>query len=295
MRILLTGGTGLIGRALCNQWHSEKHEVFVWSRSPEKVAPLCYNARGIAKLEELNHISIDAVVNLAGAPIADRPWTAQRRQLLWQSRVDLTKALVDWMIQRSIPPKVLVSGSASGWYGDGGETYLDENSTASHADFGSRLCVAWENEAERATQAGIRVSLLRTAPVLTREGGMLKKLIPLYKLGLGGRLGHGKQWMPWIHIDDEIRLINHLLHASECCGAFNACTPESVRNEDFTQALAHSLRRPAWFAVPAWPLRLTLGEMSVLLLGGQRLRPTRTAASGFKWKYPSLESVLSNL
>lgn len=294
MRILLTGGTGLIGRSLCKQWQLQGFETWVWSRTPQRVADLCANAQGIAQLDELNDIPIDAVVNLAGAPIADRPWTQARRELLWRSRVDLTRSLVDWVIQRAEPPNVLISGSASGWYGDGGETLLDESSPASQADFGSRLCVAWELEAERAQQAGIRVALLRTAPVLTHEGGMLKKLLPIYKLGLGGRMGTGQQWMPWIHMQDQVRLINHLLLHSECSGAFNACAPDQIQNVAFAKTLAQSLKRSAWLAVPAWPLRLALGEMSVLLLGGQRLVPARTAASGFVWQYPSLSACLQS-
>lgn len=187
---------------------------------------------------------------------------------------------------------MLISGSATGWYGDGGETLLDENSPASQADFGSRLCVAWELEAQRAQQAGIRVALLRTAPVLTPEGGMLKKLLPIYQLGLGGRMGSGQQWMPWIHMHDQVRLIDHLLHNPTCSGAYNACAPEPVRNVEFAKTLAQSLNRPAWLTVPAWPLRLALGEMSILLLGGQRVVPSRTVASGFVWHYPSLTACL---
>ena len=296
MRILLTGGTGLIGQALCRHWQRQGHELWVWSRNPLQVPRLCSGAQGIAQLQALNGSApLDAVINLAGAPIADRPWTAARRDLLWRSRVDLTRALVDWMGEQATPPHVLLSGSAVGWYGDGGEQWLAEDSAPGNADFGSRLCVAWEQEAERARQWGVRVALPRTAPVLAPQGGMLARLLPPFRLGLGGRLGSGQQWMPWIHLDDQVALIDHLLQHDACSGPFNACAPEAVRNADFTQTLARTLHRPAVLPAPAWALRLALGEMSVLLLGGQRLVPRRTQQTGFAWRYPGLAGALKQL
>lgn len=296
MRILLTGGTGLIGRALCQHWSQQGHALYVWSRSPQQVLTLCRGARGIAQLQELSAgPPLDAVVNLAGAPIADRPWTPARRALLWRSRVDLTCSLVDWMGRQPVPPRVLLSGSAVGWYGDGGEQWLSEDSAPGNADFGSRLCVAWEQEAERARQWGVRVVLLRTAPVLAPQGGILARLLPPFRLGLGGRLGSGKQWMPWIHLDDQVALIDHLLLHQDASGPFNACAPGVVRNADFTHTLARTLHRPALLPAPAWALRLALGEMSVLLLGGQRLVPQRAQAADFVWRYPELSGALAQL
>ena len=296
MRILLTGGTGLIGRALCQHWQRQGHQIWVWSRTPQRVASLCSGATGVAHLQELGaDARLDAVVNLAGAPIADRPWTAARRDLLWRSRVDLTRTLVDWMGRQAAPPRVLLSGSAVGWYGDGGEQWLAEDSAPGNADFGSRLCVAWEQEAERARQWGVRVAVLRTAPVLAPQGGMLARLLPPFRLGLGGRLGSGQQWMPWIHLDDQVALFDHLLQHDACSGPFNACAPEAVRNTEFTQTLARTLGRPAVLPAPAWVLRLALGEMSVLLLGGQRLVPRRTQGAGFAWRYPQLATALGQL
>ncbi|MEZ7828288.1 TIGR01777 family oxidoreductase [Brachymonas denitrificans] len=296
MRILLTGGTGLIGRALCQHWSRQGHALCVWSRSPQQVRALCSGARGIAQLQELDAgPPMDAVVNLAGAPIADRPWTQARQALLWRSRVDLTRSLVDWIGRQPVPPRVLLSGSAVGWYGDGGEQWLSEDSAPGNTDFGSRLCVAWEQEAERARQWGVRVALLRTAPVLAAQGGMLARLLPPFRLGLGGRLGSGQQWMPWIHLDDQVALIDYLLQHQDASGPFNACAPEAVRNADFTRTLARTLHRPALLPAPAWALRLALGEMSVLLLGGQRLVPQRAQAAGFVWRYPELSGALAQL
>lgn len=207
MRILLTGGTGLIGRALCQHLQQQGHELWVWSRQPARVPGLCSGARGVAHLQELNAVGpFDAVINLAGAPIADRPWTKSRRALLWQSRIDLTHKLVAWMAEQPTPPRVLLSASAVGWYGDRADACLDESSSPGGQDFGSRLCMAWEEEAQRAAHAGTRVALLRIAPVLASRGGMLARLLLPFKLGLGGRLGSGAQWMPWIHIEDLARL-----------------------------------------------------------------------------------------
>lgn len=296
MRILLTGGTGLIGRALCEHWQRQGHALWVWSREPQRVAQLCPGAQGIARPEALDAAApMDAVVNLAGAPIADRPWTAARRDLLWRSRVDWTRTLVDWMGRQAQPARVLVSGSAVGWYGDQGDTWLDESSAPGRADFGARLCVAWEQEAERARQWGVRVALVRTAPVMAAHGGMLPRLLTPFRLGLGGRLGSGQQWMPWIHLHDLVALMDLLLHDEACSGPFNGCAPEAVRNADFTRTLAQTLGRPALLPAPAWALRLALGEMSVLLLGGQRLAPRRAQEAGMRWQHPALAGALTHL
>ena len=296
MRILLTGGTGLIGQALCQHWQRQGHELWVWSRDPHKVQRLCSGARSVQRLGDLDPAQpFDAVVNLAGAPIADRPWTAARRALLWRSRVELTRQLVDWIGQQSTAPRVLLSASAIGWYGDQGDALLTEASPPGGADFGSTLCIAWEQEAERASTHGVRVACLRIAPVLAPQGGMLARLLLPFRVGLGGRLGSGQQWMPWIHLDDLVGLFDHLLRSNDAQGAFNACAPEAVRNSDFTRALGQALHRPTLLPAPAWALRLALGEMSVLLLGGQHLQPQRTQASGFRWRYPRLESALAAL
>ena len=296
MRILLTGGTGLIGRALCAHWQAQGHELWVWSRKPQQVAKRCSGAHGIQKLEELDgNAPFDAVVNLAGAPIADRPWTQARRDVLWRSRVDLTRTLVDWMAKQPTPPRVLLSGSAVGWYGDQGEKLLDEASARGLADFGSQLCHAWEEEANRAQKLGVRVVILRTAPVLAPKGGMLARLLPPFRLGLGGRIGSGQQWMPWIHIADQVALMDHLLQNESGAGVYNACAPGAVRNVEFTRALADALKRPAVLPVPAFALRLALGEMSVLLLGGQHLAPRRAQDAGFSWRYPNLDGALRQL
>lgn len=298
MKILLTGGTGLIGRALCRRWAADGHQLIVWSRRPQAVPALCSGARGVAKLEEIDDFDApDAVVNLAGAPIADRPWSAARKKLLWDSRVTLTRELVQWLGSLPLPPQVLLSGSAAGWYGDRGDDPIDESDVAggSPVDFGSRLCAAWEDEARRAETAQTRVALLRTASVLSAQGGMLARLRLPFRLGLGGRLGSGRQWLPWIHLDDATGLIDFLLKHPDSRGPYNLCAPQPVRNADFTRSLASALHRPACLPVPAWALRLGLGELSGLVLGGQRLLARRAQDAGYRFRFPDLDAALRDL
>lgn len=297
MHILLTGGTGLLGRHLCHLWTGQGHRLTVWSRRPEQVPMLCGSGvRGIAQLDDLDADDpIDAVINLAGAPIADRHWTAARRNLLWASRITLTEQLLAWLQKREQRPEVLVSGSAVGWYGDGGERELTEASQPVKEDFASQLCIAWEETAQRAQALGIRVVLVRTGLVLASDGGLLSRLRLPFKLGLGGPLGSGRQWMPWIHIDDQIALIDFLMRHNDASGPYNACAPEPVRNRTFAKCLGKALHRPALLPVPALVLKAGLGELSTLLLGGQRARPTRLLAAGFTFRFNDLQSALDNL
>lgn len=295
MRILLTGGTGLIGRHLCHLWRAQGHQLWVWSRRPEVVPEICgAGAQGIAELQELDGQTLDAVVNLAGAPIADRPWTPARRQELWDSRVTLTTRLVTWLERRDQRPQVLVSGSATGWYGDGGEQRLDEKSSPADQGFAARLCGAWEDAASRAESLGIRVVRVRTAPVLAREGGMLPRLLPLFRLGLGGPQGSGRQWMPWIHLDDQVAVIDFLVSHPDAHGPYNACAPQMVRNRDFANALGRVLHRPTVVRVPSLALK-GLGELSSLLLGGQHLAPRRLRELGFTFRFVALDLALADL
>jgi len=297
MHILLTGGTGLIGQHLCQRWQADGHRLTVWSRRPEQVAKICgTGVRGVARLDDIAADDpVDAVINLAGAPIADRPWTAARRTLLWASRVALTEQLLAWLERREQRPSVLISGSAVGWYGDGGERELTESSAPVKEDFASQLCIAWEETALRAQALGIRVVLVRTGLVLAADGGFLSRLRLPFKLGLGGPLGDGRQWMPWVHIDDQIALIDFLMQQKEASGPYNACAPEPVRNREFAKRLGRTLHRPAWMPMPALLLKAGLGEMSTLLLGGQRARPVRLLAAGFTFRFNDLQSALDNL
>ncbi|MDE2421374.1 MAG: TIGR01777 family oxidoreductase [Gammaproteobacteria bacterium] len=296
MKILLTEGTGLIGQAICKYWSDMGYELIVLSRRPDQVAQTCSGARGIATLSEIpKDESIDAIINLSGAPIADKRWSISRRSVLWQSRVDFTQQLVDWVSTLVTKPKVMISGSATGWYGNSHDNILTESNSTQSQDFGSQLCRAWEDEASKITTYGVRLILLRTAPVLSAHGGMLQRLMVVFKLGLGGRMGSGRQWMSWIHIHDKVKLIDFLLHHSECNGVFNACSPEPVRNQEFTKTLSKIVNKPAFIPVPAWLLQLGLGELSGLMLDSQRAIPERALEYGFSFDFPKLDDALNNL
>lgn len=296
MRILLTGGTGLIGRALCQHWLAQGHELIVWSRTPQHVARLCGDAvRAVAQLEELADIQLDAVINLAGAPIADRHWTQRRKALLQASRIALTEKLVHWLASLSQRPPLLISGSAVGWYGNGGEQRLSESSAPVTSDFASQLCQDWENAALKAQQHGIRVVLIRTGLVLSTSGGLLGRLLLPFRLGLGGRLGSGQQWMPWIHLQDQVMLIDFLLQQPDAAGPYNASAPQPVRNAEFTRCLAGALRRPAFMHLPAAVLRLGFGELAEMLLAGQQALPERLHEAGFAFRFTELPAALDDL
>ncbi|MRJ22120.1 TIGR01777 family protein [Pseudomonas haemolytica] len=295
MHILLTGGTGLIGRQLCRHWLAQGHRVTVWSRQPETVAQVCgAQVLGVGRLQEVIG-AVDAVVNLAGAPIADRPWTHKRKALLWSSRINLTETLLAWMESLEQKPAVLISGSAVGWYGDGGERELTEASGPVQDDFPSQLCIAWEETAQRAEAMGVRVVLVRTGLVLAAEGGFLSRLLLPFKLALGGPIGNGRQWMPWVHIKDQIALIDFLLHKEDASGPYNACAPHPVRNREFAKTLGQVLHRPAFMPMPAFALKVGLGELSGLLLGGQKALPERLLVAGFTFQFTELRAALDDL
>ncbi len=295
MHILLTGGTGLIGRQLCQHWLAQGHRLTVWSRRPEQVAKVCGDqVSAVGRLQQVIG-PVDAVINLAGAPIADRPWTHKRKALLWSSRISLTESLLAWLEGLEQKPAVLISGSAVGWYGDAGERELSEASGPVQDDFPSQLCIAWEETAQRAEALGIRVVLVRTGLVLAAEGGFLSRLLLPFKLALGGPIGNGRQWMPWVHIRDQIGLIDFLLHQPDASGPYNACAPHPVRNREFAKTLGQVLHRPAFMPMPAFALKVGLGELSGLLLGGQKAVPERLLAAGFTFQFTELRAALDDL
>lgn len=293
MNLLITGGTGLIGRALCQRLLAEGHGVSVWSRWPNEVARLCgAQVRGVAELEQLDGETFDGVVNLAGAPIADKPWTAKRKAELWASRVSLTEQLVQWVGRQDVKPAVMVSGSAVGWYGDGGSTELTENSPA-NAEYSHTLCDAWEAAAKRVSAYGVRLCIMRTGLVVAERGGFLARMKPPFKLALGGPIGGGEQYMSWVHRDDVVSLITWLLQTSTCRGVYNASAPHPVRNREFVRELGKALGRPAVLPLPGFVLKLALGEMSRLLLTGQRALPAKAQSEGFRFSHQHLETALA--
>jgi uncharacterized protein (TIGR01777 family) len=293
MNILLTGGTGFIGKELCRALSAEGHSLTVLSRNPGNVPATCgASVKAIARLDALDaETHFDALINLAGEGIAGARWSAKRKQQLLDSRIGITRQLLDYIARARHKPAVLVSGSAVGYYGNQGDTPLDENASV-RDEFSHRLCAEWEQTALQAQDYGVRVCIIRTGLVIASGGGFLKRLLLPFSLGLGGRLGNGTQWMSWIHRDDLIAIVKLLLASPGLQGVFNGTAPNPVTNAEFTACLAKLLHRPALLPVPAWVLKIALGEMSGLLLGGQRVLPARLQQAGLTFKFPALEAAL---
>lgn len=301
MKVLVTGGTGFLGRHLCRRWLERSWEVTVVSRDPKKVIRLFGNAvRGVA-LDQLGQLPkegkpFDLVVNLAGAPPLRWPWPAHYKRILVESRTDTTRRLVDYLASVEEKPDLLISGSAIGYYGDRGDELLDETSPPpKKADFAHELCAAWEAEARQAETFGIRVCLMRTSLVLARDGGFLARLLPLSKLGLLAKIGSGKQWMSWIHIEDYLNLYDFLIQRKTLSGPINGAAPHPVTNAEFTKVLAHILSRPAFLTLPGWWLRFTAGALADLMLASQRVVPRRLLEAGIQFHFPTLELTLRDL
>lgn len=296
MHILITGGTGLIGKHLCKALLAEGHELTVFSRDPASVPAKCgAGVYAMAALSEWRPDRVfDAVINLAGESIVDARWTDQRKQVLQASRVMLTEELVRRMAAAEHKPAVLLSGSAIGYYGGRGDTLLDETSEPG-ADFPAQLCKAWEASAGTAETLGVRVCLLRTGLIMSKEGGLLGRMLTPFRLGLGARLGDGRQWMSWIHIDDYVAMVLRLLRDDQMRGAYNMTSPAPVTNKDFTATLAAALHRPALFVAPALLLRLGMGESAGMLLEGQRVFPKRLLTAGLSVRFDKLDDALKDL
>jgi uncharacterized protein (TIGR01777 family) len=296
MRILITGGTGLIGGHLCRTLLAKGHELTVFSRNPGSVPEKCgAGVHALASLADWRPDMIfDAVINLAGEPIVDARWTGQRKQMLRASRIALTEELVRRIAAAGQKPAVLLSGSAVGYYGGRGDEELDEASGPGN-DFPALLCIDWEGAASAAEDLGVRVCLLRTGLILSKEGGLLGRMLPPFKLGLGARVGDGRQWMSWVHIEDYVAMVLRLLRDEQMRGAYNMTAPSPVTNKEFTAALAAVLHRPAPFVAPASLLKLGMGEAASLLLEGQRVLPKRMLASGQAMRFEKLEDALKDL
>lgn len=295
-RILVTGGTGFIGRPLCRSLLAKGYQVTVLSRQPrDVVTSLCGEVDVIHSLLELApNAPLTGVINLAGAGIADQRWSPARKDELLNSRIALTRDLVSSLARQPTKPKVLVSGSAVGFYGAWNDEILDERSPP-HDEFTHQLCSAWEEAALSAKTHGIRVCLARTGLVIGANGGFLKRMLLPFRLGLGGPLGQGNQYMSWIHREDEVNALIWLLEHDDTAGAYNLTAPAPVTNAAFTRALARQLKRPAVLPAPAPILRLLLGEMSRLLLTGQRVLPVRLLESGFRFAHPELDAALKDV
>lgn len=295
MHILITGGTGLIGRALIRRLLITGHQITVVTRSAASARR--HLPAQVTLWEGLNEHptfdGIDAVINLAGEPIADKRWTRARKHILCDSRWQMTHQVVQRIKASQRPPGVLISGSAMGYYGDMGETVVTEDEPPRN-EFTHQLCARWEHIACEAQSDATRVCLLRTGVVLARNGGMLAKLLPLFRLGLGGPTGDGRQYIPWIHLDDMVSGIIWLLD-NDLQGPFNMVAPWPVHNARFASILGQVLNRPALLRTPGAVIRLVMGEAAVLVLEGQRGQPARLEQAGFTFRWRDLQEALADL
>lgn len=284
MIVGITGGTGFIGHAVTGELGKRGDEMTLFSRHPR-------GQRGYRKFSIASPLEVsgcDGIVHLAGESIVGL-WTPEKRRQILESRVEGTRRVVEGIGSASIKPRVLVSASAIGFYGDTGDRIADEESPAGKG-FLAEVSQAWEAEALKAESFGVRVVRLRIGFVLGR-GGALKLIAPLFRAGLGGKLGSGRQWMSCIEVGDLAAIIAELLHREAFSGAFNAVMPQPVTNAEFTHALAEALHRPAILPAPAWGLKLALGDLSHLLLDSQRIIPGKLVKNGFSYRAPTLEKA----
>lgn len=304
MNIYITGGTGLIGQPLCQYLLNCGHQVWVLTRSeskaklrlPQQVGIITTDYQDIS-LEQLPKSGVDAVINLAGDKI-DQRWSAEIKKKLTNSRIQPTQFLINWFKTLHTPPKVLISGSAIGYYGSSGENlgrFYDESSDY-HPGFTHDLCEQWEQAAQLAAPLGVRVVLLRTGIVLSKQGGALAKMLPPFKMGLGGKMGSGKQSMSWIHLLDLLRVIEFCLNSNSIQGPVNATAPEPVNNKTFSAELSKVLNRPNFFSVPSAILTLLFGEMGEeLLLKGECVIPKKLNEAGFEFKFKTISAAFKDI
>jgi len=293
MKILISGSSGLIGTAATTALKSDGHNVVHLVRPGKTTNPGDIQWDPMrATVDVAGLEGIDVVIHLSGAGIADGRWTEERKQLLRSSRIDTTRVLVDSLSRLKQKPRLLIVASAIGYYGSRGDEILTESSTTG-TDFLALVCRDWEAEASRAAERGIRTVMLRSGVVLSGKGGALPKMLPPFKLGVGGRLGSGQQWMSWIAIEDVVGIIRHAIAHEQVSGPVNVVAPNPVRNEEFTRLLAGMLHRPAIFPAPAFVLRLAMGEMAdAVLLSSDRVKPEQMLAAGYKFRFEILEPAL---
>ena len=298
MNVVVTGGTGFIGQALCRSLSQKGHRVTVLTIRGRAASQLLgpqvttveWNGRDSGAWEKSLE-GADAVINLAGAPLADARWTKARKRLLTDSRVQLTRRLVEAISHRSSKPSVLISASGIGYYGPSDDRVLTEAAPCGEG-FLADLCLAWEAEAQRAAEFGTRVVLLRTGMVLEADGGALPKMLLPFRLYMGGPIMPGIQWVSWIHRDDHIGLIEWALTTPTVSGPINLAAPQPERMQAFCATVGRVLHRPCWFPVPETVLSLALGELGTVMTTGQRVSPQQALASGYLFRYPALEPAL---
>ncbi len=299
MRILLTGGTGFIGSELVK--HLSTYDIILLTRNIESAKKKLYHADlgNITYIDSLDDYSdfnnIDAIINLAGEPIAAKRWTDRQKKNICDSRWNMTNRLVELIHASSSPPTVFISGSAVGYYGNQKEKQFDESLEIHHESFTHYVCSTWESIAKAAQSETTRVCLIRTGLVLGTKGGALPLMLPPFKYGIGSRLGSGKQYMPWIHILDMVKGIRFLLETPYASGEFNFSAPHPVTNKEFSKTLASTIRRPMFLITPQWVMNIALGEASCLLFDSIQCKPKRLTELGFNFTYPRLQPALKDL
>lgn len=298
MNILVTGGTGFIGRALVSRLIAAGHRVQILTRDIPRAqrqirqSGIDITSDNLAFIDSLENASHgEAVINLAGEPLFAKRWNAERKRRFAESRVASTKQLVSWMA--SNPPDVFLSGSAIGYYGDKGDQDLSEDAPPA-PDFASRLVQDWEHAAKAAEDLGVRVCLLRTGLVVGSGGGFLSQMLPPFKLGLGGPLGSGEQWMSWVHLEDMVGIIEFCL-THPVSGPVNCTSPSPATNQTFSATLAKVLNRPAFLKTPAFMLKLVVGEGAYMLLTGQKVLPDKILAAGYRFRFAELSEALKEV
>lgn len=294
MKIIIAGASGMVGSALTPALQAAGHTVLrlVRGRSVGGSDEIAWNPAA-GELDLARVAGAGAIINLAGENLGARRWTAARRERMLRSRVDATRTLVAAMAELKQPPETFVSASGVGYYGDRGDEELIEESGIGQG-YLPELCLAWETHAEGASRLGVRTAVLRFGVILDRRGGMLARMLPLFRLGLGGRLGSGKQWLSWVEINDVVGVIAQVLRDPRCAGVMNVVAPGVVTNAEFTRALASVLGRPAFLPVPAWALRLVVGGMMTdeALLASARAVPQRLNDVGYAFRHATVASAL---
>ncbi|MDJ0556651.1 MAG: TIGR01777 family oxidoreductase [Microcoleaceae cyanobacterium MO_207.B10] len=304
MKVAITGATGFVGSRLVERLHSEGEQILVLTRNPER-AKRVFPTSAYPNLEVVGYQpkqsgawqqsidGCDAVVNLAGAGIADERWSPSRKREIMESRQVTTEKLVEAIAQANSKPSVLVSGSAVGYYGTSETATFDETSPSGD-DFLAEVCQKWEAAAQPVKDVGVRLVILRIGIVLGM-GGTVSKMLTPFKLFAGGPIGSGQQWFSWVHRDDLVSLILHSLRHPEIQGVFNATAPNPVRMGEFCQDLGSALNRPSWLPVPDFAIEILLGDGAVVVLEGQKVLPKQTQASGFEYQYPNAKAALKNI
>ncbi|MEU7413052.1 MULTISPECIES: TIGR01777 family oxidoreductase [Streptomyces] len=290
-RIAVAGASGLIGSALVRSLAADGHEVVRLVRHAPRGADEVHWDPGRQYVDAAGLAGCDVVVNLAGAGVGDRRWTPEYKRLLRDSRVLGTTALAEAAASLPRPPRAFLNGSAIGFYGETGDRVTDEDAPPGDG-FLSRLCVEWEEAAAPVAEAGVRTVFLRTGLVVARDGGAWGRLFPLFRAGLGGRLGDGRQYWSYIALHDEVAAIRHLIDGETLSGPFNLTAPQPLPNREITAAMGRVLHRPTVFSVPAAVLRTTLGEMAGDVLGSQRVVPKRLLESGFRFAFPGIDEAI---